>query len=104
RYWCGITGLQPFLGSRTRKSGFKPPPPSRRVRSTSMASSSATFVPIVPGHEPPGLPSPSVFAGGESARLYVSSYQKPGVTGEPPVTSAASPGKESDGVEEVLLV
>src|SRR5689334_4475963 len=95
---------QPLRGSRTRKSGFRPPPPSSRVRSISMASSRATLVPTVAGQLPPGFPKPSVLAGGESARLYVSSYHKPVVTGEPPVTSAARPGNESDGVDEVLLV
>src|SRR5262249_11728596 len=100
----GMIVRQPCLGSRTRKSGLRPPPPSSRVRSISMASSRATLVPTVPGQVPPGLPRPSVLAGGESARLYVSSYQNPAVTGEPPVTSAARPGKESDGVDEVLLV
>jgi hypothetical protein len=43
-------------------------------------------------------------AGGDSARLYVSSYQKPAVTGDPPVTNEASPGKESEGDEVALFV
>ena len=76
-----------------------PPPPSSRVRSVSIDSSIAMIVPICPGQFPPGLPVPSVFAGGDSARFQVTSYQKPAVTGEPPVTSAASPGNESDGDE-----
>src|SRR5947209_7054934 len=95
---------QPFFGSRTRNCGLRPPPPSSLVRSKSTASSQATFVPIVPGQAPPGFPRPSVIAGGDKARLYVSSYQRPVVTGEPPVTSEASPGNESDGVELKLLV
>src|ERR1700730_5447666 len=95
---------QPFFGSRTRNCGLSPPPPSSLVRSMSTASSQATFVPILPGQAPPGLPRPSVIAGGDNARLYVSSYHRPDVTGEQPVTSEARPGNESDGVEVELLV
>ena len=64
----------------------------------------AMMEPIWPGQLPPGLPRPSVWAGGDSARFQVTSYQKPVVTGEPPVRSAASPGNESDGEEVWLFV
>lgn len=43
-------------------------------------------------------------AGGESTRLYVSSYHKPLVTGDPPVTNVANPGNESEGEDVELLV
>src|SRR5579872_485182 len=93
RYWCGKTGAQPFVGSRGRNAGLMPPPPFSMVKSVSTPSSSSTTAPIVPGQDPPELPTPGFPVNcGESARLYVMSYQKPVVVGEPPVTRAASPG------------
>src|ERR1700733_9849401 len=106
RYSCGNTGLQPLLGSRGRKCGLIPPPPLSLVRSMSIDSSYAIGVPTTFGHRfcPPVIGREVVVAGGESARLEVTSYQSPAVIGEPPVTSAASPGNESDGVEVDALV
>ena len=69
KYSCGRMVLQPLLGFRTRNFGLRPPPASSRVRSMSTASSHATLVPILAGQLPPGLPRPSVCAGGDSARL-----------------------------------
>src|SRR5258708_17083451 len=106
RYWCGKTGLQLLLGSRGRNAGLIPPPPSSRVRSKSTPSEYSSAVPTVPGQRlaPPGIPFSVVCAGGESLRLKVTSYQIPVVPGEPPVISAARPGKESEiyGVDALV--
>src|SRR5262244_3139516 len=105
RYWWGKIGLQPLSGSRGRKSGLMPPPPLSCVRSKSTPSSNSTTAPPMLGHGPEAIPI-TVFAtaGKESLRLKLTSYQKPVVVGEPPVTSAASPGKESEGSEAEALV
>src|ERR1700722_403088 len=107
RYWCGKMGAQLLFGSRGRFFGLIPPSPSRNVRSKSSDSSKATGVPITFGHRsgPPGIGTVrGVSAGGDTGRWWVTSYQKPVVVGEPRVTRAASPGKESEGCEVELLV
>src|SRR5579862_8679407 len=97
RYWWGKTGAQPLLGSRGRKLGLIPPPPLSRVRSLSTPSSNSTMAPAPLGQGPAVIPMTGFeAAGGESLRLKVTSYQKPVVMGEPPVTRDASPGKESE--------
>ena len=63
------------------------------------------MAPIVPGQAPPAVPMTELpCACGESARFQVTSYQRPVVVGEPPVTNDARPGKESDGVDVEALV
>src|SRR5215472_13130995 len=108
KYWCGKTGAQPRCGSRGRKFGSRPPPPSSWVRSRSANSSYSTTVPPVEGQDPAvQAPPPSVVLftrGGDSLRLKLTSYQSPAVMGEPPVTSEERPGKESDGCDVDALV
>src|ERR1700728_2809894 len=98
-------GAQPLFGSRGRKVELIPPPPFSMVKSLSIPSSYSTTPPMVPGQFPPVLPTPGFpVSWGDTARLYVTSYQNPAVVGDPPVTRAESPGKESDGVEVDALV
>src|SRR5215472_15412691 len=104
RYWCGKIGWQVVL-SRGRKSGLMPPPPLSWVKSISTPSSSSTTAPPVLGQGPLAIPMTAFgWAGNESFRLKVTSYQKPVVIGDPPVTSEARPGKESEGCELEALV
>src|SRR5579872_2095870 len=105
RYSCGNTGLQWFCGSRGRKFGLMLPPPLSWVRSVSIPSSSSTTVPMVPGQVPAVMPMIGFeVVMGESLRFQVTSYQKPVVIGEPPVTNAANPGYESEGCDVDALV
>src|SRR5690349_13836585 len=100
-----MIGAQLACGLRGRKAGLMPPPPSSRVRSLSTPSSSSTTAPIVAGQLPPVEPMIALpVACGDTARFQVTSYQRPVVVGEPPVTRAARPGKESEGAEVVALV
>ena len=71
----------------------------------STASSQATFVPILPGHDAARIAQAVGHA--PAATAHGCKYRRttgPSVTGEPPVTSDASPGNESDGVDVELLV
>src|SRR5271169_3977747 len=97
-------GLQ-VVALRGRNAGLMPPPPSSRFKSISTPSSYSTMPPAELGQGPPVVPMSGLEAAcGAVARLKVTSYQRPAVVGEPPVTREASPGKESEGVEVEALV